>query len=248
MAGNQEDLLLRRLEDGIRTARGRPAFLGFLDESQRAQLTQALARRREVPSLFWGGFPEAERVLLGLFPDYEEPGPAAFPLQAVTFTYRKEDQPGHRDFLGAMMGLGVQRDVIGDILVGEGRCVAFVKEEIAGYFVSGLSKIGRVGVKTSLGAEEPLPVGHTFREIRGVAASARLDCLTAVFCRTSREKASAMVAMGLVQLNHRETLSPSARVEEGDVLSVRGQGKFIIDRLGPLTQKGRLSVQGRKYQ
>ncbi len=248
MAGSQQDLLLRKLEDGLRRARGRPAFLGFLDESQQAELKRALSRRREAKSLFWGGFPEAERAMLGLFPDYMEPDPAMFPIEAVTFTYRKEDSPGHRDFLGAMMGLGVERAVVGDILIEEGRCVAFVKEEMAGYFAGELTKIGRVGVKTALGAQEPLPVGHTFREIKGVAASARLDCLTAVVCRTSREKAAQMVITGLVQLNHTETLSPSARVQEGDVLSIRGEGKFIIDRLGPFTQKGRLSVQCRKYQ
>ncbi len=248
MAGQYDSLLLRKLEDGIRKARGRPAFLGFLDESQQAELKEALTYRRDASYLFWGGHEDAERVLLGLFPDYMEPDPGAFPLEAVTFTYRKEDKPGHRDFLGAMMGLGVERSVVGDILIGQGRCVAFVKEEMASYFAGELTKIGRIGVKASLGAQEPLPGGHTFLEIKGVAASARLDCLAAVVSRTSREKAASMVAMGLVQLNHRETLSPSARVAEGDILSIRGQGKFIIDRLGPFTQKGRLSVQCRKYQ
>jgi len=248
MAGKPDGLLLRKLEDGIRQARGRPAFLGFLDESQRAELTEALTHRRGANYAFWGGFDQAERVMLGLFPDYMEPSPAAFPIEALTFTYRREDRPGHRDFLGAMMGLGVERDVIGDILIGEGRCVAFVRGEMARYFADGLRKIGRVGVKASLGAAEPLPGGHTFIEIKGAAASARLDCLAALAARTSREKAAAMVRMGLVQLNHREMLDPSARVAEGDVLSIRGRGKFIIDRLGPLTQKGRLSVQCRKYQ
>lgn len=243
-----DSLLLRKLEDGIRQARGRPVFLGFLDEGQQAGLAEALSRRREAGWCFWGGHEEAERAMLGLFPDYMDPGPGAFPIEAVTFTYRKEDKPGHRDFLGAMMGLGVERGVIGDILIGQGRCVAFVKEELAGYFAEGLTKIGRVGVKALVGAQEPLPGGHTFTEIRGAAASARLDCLTAIAARTSREKAGNMVAMGLVQLNHRETLSPSARVAEGDILSIRGQGKFIIDRLGPLTRSGRLSVQCRKYQ
>lgn len=248
MAGGKDELLLRKLEDGLRKARGRPAFLGFLDESQQATLKEALTYRREAAPLFWGGFPGAQRAMLGLFPDYQDPDPSAFPLGAVTFTYRPEDKPGHRDFLGAMLALGVERSVIGDIRVGEGRSVAFVKEEMAAYFADNLKKIGRIGVKTALGAEEPLPGGPTFLEIKGVAASSRLDCLTAVMARTSREKASAMVQAGLVQLNHKETLSPSARVEAGDTLSIRGQGKFILDRLGPKTQKGRLSVQGRKYQ
>ena len=225
----------------MRKARGRPAYLGFLDEGGRAVLSEALSRRRDVSFAFWGGFPEAERAMLGLFPDYMEADAQAFPIKAVTFSFRPADKPGHRDFLGAMLGLGVERSVVGDILIGEGRCVAFVKAELA-------PKRGRVGVKARLGAEEPLPVGHTFKEIKGVAASSRLDCLTALAARISREKAASMVVLGLVQVNHREICSPSARVAEGDVLSIRGHGKYIIDRLGPLTQKGRLSVQCRKYE
>ncbi len=246
--GQDTDLLLRKMEDCFRSARGRPAFLGFLDEGSRAFLSQALSRRHDAPFAFWGGFPEAERAMLGVFPDYMEPEYGAFPIGAVTFSFRPSDKPGHRDFLGAMLGLGVERSVVGDILIGEGRCVAFVKAELAPYFAENLPKIGRVGVKARLGAEEPLPAGHTFKEIKGVAASSRLDCLTALAARTSREKAASMVALGQVQVNHQEVCSPSARVAEGDVLSIRGHGKYIIDRLGPVTQKGRLSVQCRKYE
>ena len=240
------DLLLRKLEDALRQARHRPSFLGFLDESQAAQCREALSRRKGGGWLFWGGHEDAERVMLGFFPDYMDPDPAAFPIAAVTLTYRKEDALRHRDFLGSFMGLGVERSVVGDILVGEGRCVAFVKEEMGRYFADTITKIGRVGVKAVLGAEGPLPGGRSYQDVAGVVASARLDCLTALLTRTSREKAAGMIGLGLVQQNHRENLSPAARVAEGDVLSVRGHGRFIIDRLGPKTQKGRLSVRCRK--
>lgn len=146
------------------------------------------------------------------------------------------------------MALGVERDVIGDILVGEGRCVAFFRQEMAPYFLDNIRKIGRVGVKAEEGAKEPLPVRREFKELSGVVASQRLDCLVAFLCKTSREKAAGLITAGLVMRNHRESLSPSQRTEEGDVLSIRGHGKFQIDRLGPLTSKGRLSVLCRKYQ
>lgn len=248
MAQVEKDLLLRKLEDCVRGARHRACFLGFLDESQAALCQEALSRRRDACWLFWGGHEEAERVLLGLFPDYQEPDRGAFPLEALTLTYRPADRLTHRDFLGAFMALGVERGVVGDILIGEGRCVAFVKRDMARYFADNVEKIGRVGVKAALGAEGPLPGGRTYKEISGVVASARLDCLTALVARTSREKAAGMIAAGLVRQNHRENLSPPARVAEGDILSVRGHGRFIVDKLGPLTSKGRLSVQCRKYQ
>lgn len=244
--GYGDDLLLRKLEDTAKGGRHRPSFLGFLDEAQAALCQEALSRRKGGGWLFWGGHEDAERVVLGFFPDYMEPDVAAFPIAAVSLSYRKEDALGQRDFLGAFMGLGIQRSVVGDILIGEGQCVAFVKEEMARYFIDNLAKIGRVGVKVSLGAGGPLPGGREYQEARGVVSSARLDCLTALAARTSREKAAGMIALGLVQLNHREAASPSARVVEGDTLSVRGYGRFLIDRLGPKTQKGRLSVQYRR--
>ena len=248
MAQDARDLLEARLRDHIRLSQRRPSFLGFLDESQCAACEDLLRRERGVQWLLWGGWPEGERKLLGLFPDYLEPEESLFPITPVTFTYRAGDKLTHRDFLGSFMALGVERDVIGDILVGEGRCVAFFRQEMAPYFLDNIRKIGRVGVKAEEGAKEPLPVRREFKELSGVVASQRLDCLVAFLCKTSREKAAGLITAGLVFLNHREALSVSQRVKEGDLLSVRKQGRFIIDELGPLTSKGRLVVKCRKFQ
>lgn len=248
MAQGGKDLLEAKLGDCIRLSQRRPSFLGFLDESQCAACEDRLRRQKGLQWLLWGGYPEAERKVLGLFPDYLEPDPELFPIVPVTFTYRAGDKLSHRDFLGSFMALGVERDVTGDILVGEGKCVAFFRQEMAPYFLDNIRKIGRVGVKAAEGAQDPLPIHREFKEIAGVVASPRLDCLVALLCRTSREKAAGLITAGLVQRNHRESLSVSEHTEEGDVLSIRGQGKFQIDRLGPLTSKGRLSISCRKYQ
>ena len=247
MAKDARDLLLAKLEDAVSLSKKRPAFLGFLTEEEAALCQDHLARREARP-LFWGGYPEAERKLLGLFPDYQEPEEGLFPLTALTFTYRERDSLSHRDFLGSIMALGVQREVVGDILVGKGRCVVFVRREMGDYFLHSLGKIGRVGVKVSLGVNGELPLEREYQPISGVVASDRLDCLVGLVCRVSREKAAGLIAAGLVTRNHREALSGSQRVEEGDRLTVRGTGKFIIDQLGPKTSKGRLSARCRKYK
>ena len=181
MAQDARDLLEAKLRDHIRLSQRRPSFLGFLDESQCAACEDLLRRERGVQWLLWGGWPEGERKLLGLFPDYLEPEESLFPITPVTFTYRAGDKLTHRDFLGSFMALGVERDVIGDILVGEGRCVAFFRQEMAPYFLDNIRKIGRVGVKAEEGAKEPLPVRREFKELSGVVASQRLDCLVAFF-------------------------------------------------------------------
>ena len=78
-------------------------------------------------------------------------------------------------------------------------------------------------------------------------ASARLDCAVAAALGTSREKASAIIRSGLVMLNHEETDSVSLAVGDGDIISIRGKGRFILDSVGPPTKKGRLKLAGRKY-
>ncbi len=245
--GEERELLAAKLRDCLKISLGRPCFLGFLDESEAAYCQDQLRRERG-GHLFWGGYEGAQRVIAGFFPDYLDPDPAAFPLSAVTLRYRPEDKLGHRDFLGSFMGLGVQRDVVGDILVGEGRTVAFVRAELCGFFINNVKKIGRVGVKIQAGWEEPLPEALHFKELGGVVASDRLDCLVGLLVHASRGKAAGLISAGQVLVNHREALELSRKVQEGDVVSVRGHGKFIIDRLGPLTGKGRLNVKCRKYQ
>ena len=86
--------------------------------------------------------------------------------------------------------------------------MAFLRREMAPYFLDNIRKIGRVGVKASLGAEEPLPVRREFQELSGVVASARLDCLVGLLCRTSREKAAGLITAGAVQRNPPGDLLP----------------------------------------
>ncbi len=248
MEKGSDALLFAKLKNGLALSQKRPYFLGFLDETEAALCGETLERTRDARWLLWGGYEEAERKVLGLFPDYLEASTESFPLVPVTFLFREEDTLSHRDFLGSFMALGVERSTIGDILVGKGCCVAFLRKEMEAYFLQNLRKIGRIGVRAVPGAEEPLPIVREFVERVGVIASPRLDCLVAFLCGTSREKAAGLITAGMVMRNHKEILSVSEHVCEGDKISVRKHGKFLIDRLGPLTAKGRLSIQCRKYK
>lgn len=244
---SHRELLIAKLQDRIRTAKRRPCYLGFLDESEAAFCRDYL-RGEYVGHVLWGGYEGAERVIAGFFPDYMEPHTDGFPITALTFIYRAEDRLGHRDFLGAFMQLGIERSVIGDILVSSGRTVAFVREEMGRYLSDNLQKVGRVGIKIEKGYQDPLPAIREYRDISGVVASDRLDCIAALLCRTSREKAARLIASGAVQVNHQEILAVDRRLQDHDIISIRGHGKFVLDSFGPLTGKGRLTVKCRKYQ
>jgi len=244
-----DDVLEARIRDAVRlcSSGGRARFVGFLDERQ-AVIAKRLSEKAGFNNfLLFGGYPQAERVYFGAFPEFLEPCPGDFPISALTVSFRVQDRLSHRDFLGALLHAGAERAAVGDILTEEGRCVLFCRKEMAPFFSTSLSKIGGVGVKISEGAAEPLPPAHRFEPFSDVVASARLDCLVASVAGLSREKASELIRSGLAMRNHEVDSSPDSEIHEGDLLSIRGKGRFLIDRLGPVTKKGRLGIAGRKY-
>lgn len=242
-------LLETRFRDLVRlcAAGGRVRFSSFLDEREALEARALVQREKNGNVLFWGGYSEAERVMLGVFPDFIRPDAAEFPIDPVTVAFRKCDRLTHRDFLGALLRTGIERSALGDLLVEEGRCVFFCRREISDFLLLQISKIGSTGVRILRGADEPLPEARRYQEWDAVIASARLDCAAAAVASASREKASAMIRSGLVQLNHETVVSPSEEVREGDTISVRGKGRFALDQIGPVTKKGRLVLRGRKY-
>lgn len=247
----QENTLLQaRLLDAVRLCERRfqPVFVGFLSEAEAFPAQAILRREGFFRYLLWGGFDGAERTVLGVFPEKMEPDPAVFPIAAFTARFRDCDELTHRDFLGALMGMGITRDSVGDLLIEPGRGVLFVREEMLSYVQVQLQKIGRVGVRLSPGFCEPLPGGLGFEPFQAFIASTRLDCAAAAALQLSRERTARLIEAGGVLLNGVPETSLSAPVKEGDRLSVRGRGRYLLDEVGPQTKKGRFRLSGRKYR
>lgn len=247
---SEDNLLRARVEDAVRLCeiRSCPRFVGFLDERRQMVARAVLHHCGGVAFRFWGGYEDAERTLLGIFPAYEEPDPALFPLVPLGFSYRREAKLNHRDFLGTLLSLGVRRETVGDIVCGQGLAVAYVLEELASHFAASIEKVGGEGVKVLFPYQGELPVGHSFEEKRDTVASPRLDAVLKVMMGSSREEAARRIGAGLVSVNHIPCLSAGAVLKEGDRVSVRGVGRFLVDTLGPPTKKGRLFVTVKKYR
>ena len=258
--GTGEDrLLLARVEDAARLCalKSVPRFVGFLDERQGAV---ALAAARRMPALaaarLYGGYPDAERTVLGFLPDWcEDPegeeAEALFPLCPVTCTWRADRAAkplSHRDFLGTLMSLGIKRESVGDILVGEGIAVLFLLRDVLPYVLTQLGKVGGAGIEAKEGRPAELPGASAFLEITDTVASPRLDAVTASLIKSSRGKAEELLAAGLVSLDGLPCDKPTRTVPEGAVIKIRGTGKFVIDALSDRTKKGRLMLRARKYQ
>lgn len=245
--------MLARMEDVFRCADAKsvPGFTGFLDERQQEMARQLAARQAFGNFLLYGGYDGAARRMLGAFPDYMDasgdPAPLFEPLLALTFRFRSEDVLTHRDFLGAFMNLGIKRETLGDILVGDGLAVIFLTQPVAALAMDELKKVGRVGVRCECGVPEVLPVEEHFEELRDTVSSMRLDCVVCALVNCSREKAAQFIRQGLVTHNYKVSDRASDSVEPGDKISVRGYGKFLVAQTGGLTKKGRIQLLCKKY-
>ena len=178
---DKDKLFISKLDDAAYLAqkRQKPYFFSFLSEAEQAIAGQYLKSISFDSFGFFGGYENSERKVLCL--DYYEDDPE-YPISALEFKFRPADKLTHRDFLGALMSLGIERETIGDILVEDGRCVVFVKSEIADYIKTQISKIGRAGVKVSDADIDSLPKGRGVEEKFAVVSSLRLDNIVAAVC------------------------------------------------------------------
>lgn len=245
---NSQDRLLDSKVGGAfeRAAYG-ARFVGFLDMHERGVALRCAGNYDDSGCryAFWGGYEGAERVFLGVFPPYEEPDTAQFPISAVNIVPRS-DGLTHRDYLGAILGLGIKREKLGDIIVSD-ECVVLAESVIAEYIVRNLSKVGSNGVRCTHRELAGIIRADCFSDIRTTVASVRLDCIVAALAKLSRGGSAELIGKGLVSVDCEIELQPSKTVNDGSAISVRGSGRYIVDRIGPVTRKGRYSFTARKY-
>ncbi len=237
-----EKLFAARVEDTVSLCErtDTPRYFGFLGAAQTAQAAEYL-KHRGVRVDFFGGYEGAERVFLACLPPWcQEPD---YPITAVTLKFREEDAVGHRDVLGALMGLGIVRESVGDILLEKGRAVVFLRRDMVQYVKEQLSTVGRVGVQLTEGFCEPLPSMGKMEAKTVTVSSLRLDCVVGALCAVSRGGATQLLQDAKVILNSVGVQKATKTVEQGDVLSVRGYGRFVIDSCERYSKKGRIVLE-----
>ena len=248
----EERLLLARALDKLELARdrGAPAHTGFLSPHERALIETGLIPAVGYPRhLFFGGFPEAERTICAFLPDWQEEDTwlAGCPLRALRCTWSGAALT-HRDFLGAILGLGLDREKVGDLLVGEGSCDVLVLEDVADFLLFHLDQAGRAHLKVSaIPLEEVNAPEVRVKAVRDTVSSLRLDAVAASGFSLARGKAAGLIASGKVQLNHQECLKPDRAVAQGDTISCRGLGKCVVKEVGGPSKKGRIMIELERY-
>lgn len=239
---DHDALLLTHMDDLARRAgKTGAAHSKFLTPAEATGVAQAFTNRRDAALTLDGGFAQAERcVAIFTQPDWGvcERGDV---LAGLRLRFRAQDVVRHQDVLGAVLGLGLTRDVLGDIVVTEGRAYTVCLASIADFIADELRKVGRVGVEIERIPVEELPEASVvLREKEVTVASPRLDAVLAAAWDWPRTRAAAMVEAGQVRLAHRECLTPSKPVQAGDIISAHGVGRFVVVREGGQSRKGRL--------
>lgn len=250
----EEQLLVRRVQDAAAGARyGGYRFLGFLDERGRT-LAEARLNKEDVFSAVWGGFAGAQRCYLGVG-GQQPPEPEDFPLAAVRITCWQPGHttptaqlPTHRDYLGALLGLGLKRECVGDILTDGASAVCFLDAKMVSLVMDELTGVGRFSVRVEhVDPAETADWQQKTEEVRINVPSLRADAVLASLLHLSRADAAALIVRGAVSLCHVPLTQQHASIQEGDTLSVRGYGRWRIAEIGGLSKKGRIWLTAEKF-
>ena len=225
-----------------------PSATVFLSPRER-QLAQAMLNAAGVRSgyLFDGGYEGAERTVLLFLPGWAEE-PAGDELVFLRASFHGGESLTHRDILGSLMGLGVVRERVGDILVSPHSADIVAAPPLREFFLREWDQAGRVKLTVTEIGREALCVPQTqVKVIRDTVSSLRLDAVTATAFSMSRGRAAELIAAGKVSLDHVPCLKGDKPVGEGAVITARGLGKAKLAGVGGLSKKGRTGITVERY-
>ena len=244
---DKEELFIKRIRELANMAYQRDitTFTDFLNLNERNILNGQNLHKLGVAVEGFGGYENAERQMVAFHPDalaftWEYPIDCIrLEPKAVKFS---EDLT-HRDYLGAILNLGVDRSVVGDILIEDHAASFFCLRRMTDFFLENLCRVRHTTVVASK-IKDPGDIPEPkLNLITGTCASVRLDSLIALAFGTSRSSIVHCIEEGLVFVNGRLITSNGYEPKEGDIISVRKKGRFIFDGVTRQTKKGRLGVR-----
>ena len=246
-----DKILLSRINDIFRLCEKYSCerFSPFLDGGEIAVIEDNMHFPYGFNTMYFGGFEGSERKMIGVFPEWSEADGALFPISVIRVKCTFSAELTHRDYLGSLLSLGIDRSKMGDIVVDTPQSAyCFVCSDIAKYICDNLHKIGNKGVTVEeIGLDEVKTVSHKFTRLELVCASMRADAVVGAITRLSRQKAAELIASGKVKINHRVIADNSKPVKENDLISIRGFGRFVMRGEGAKTRKDRLHISVDKY-
>ena len=263
----EEQIIYSHYEDMFHLAdrRGIPVYSNFAGLNE-INLAYRMLDEQHIPKeiqdsrvVLYGGYKDAERCIICFLPEilYEENETDSFPIVCIKIEPANKKFCGeltHRDYLGTVMGLGIEREQIGDIVIkkeGSDRNTYYVgyvfcKKSISD-LILGIERIKNTTVKTSLADGRELTLQQSYKEISGSVASLRVDSVVSVAVKTSRSKCLDIIREGKVYLNGRCCTENAKNISNNDIITVRGYGKFLIETSDSKTKKGKYHIIVKQY-
>lgn len=256
---NREEILkkIQKLDDRLFVSKildkaqkaqewGKVIHSDFADPYQQNLIGKLLTGRHETSYTLYGGYEGAERAVVILHPDFILPEDDELYCQFFKLLYihsKTREVLSHRDYLGSLMGLGIKREKIGDIIVHDVCCNVIVLSEVAEYVSYNLTNVGNARVSVEIKEIDEICVPEfKQKDVKATVASMRLDCISSAGFGISRGKAAELIRSERLNLNWETVDSPTKQVKEGDTISIRGKGRIVLEKITGNTRKGRIGI------
>lgn len=241
-----EKILAQKIKDKIEKVEKRnfPQVTDFLDPYQQRFVESYLKKLDNVTYITYGGYSGAERAKIAVMPKSWHA--EAVNLDMIFLDVRgnfKFREVSHRDFLGAILALGLKREKIGDLILEENAAKVVVDSSAASFIINNLKQVNNVSVTVKeISGDEIAVLPEKVKDIRGTVASLRLDAVASLGFGYSRSKIANVIKADQVKLNWQRANDPSTQVKKGDVISFRGRGRIILADVLGMSKKGRVRV------
>ncbi len=245
---SEEEVFVSRIEDIAEQAdrMSKVRFSSFLDIREQELALYAVRCVGNVSGELIGGYENALRKVIKISPSYLGDD-FELPYELLVIDYPKKSSLQHKDFLGSLMGLGIKREVLGDISLNDGKAYLWCLKSISNTIIRELVTVGRQSVSVSVGDIENADFSAATKDFSDTVSSLRLDCIVSSLINASREQSAKLIRSAQVLVNGREITETSKQIEQGSILSIRRHGKFILEEIGDTNKKGRIRIYCKKY-
>ncbi len=223
-----------------------PVYSNFYDQGFQAKI-QDIMKLYDVPYLFFGGNNQCERRILSIYPDYIRKDDLVWPICSLIF--KTTSVMNHRHVLGTLMSLGIRRELIGDINVGDDWVQVIIHKRIKDYLLTHFNEINHCKINCLVKEiDEILVFERQYKRINLIATSNRIDGILGKIWKHSRQNSLDFIKQKKVKINDNEITKRDYRIENDDLITLRGKGKARVINMDERTKKGNIRVLVDLYQ
>ncbi|WFD09126.1 RNA-binding protein [Tepidibacter hydrothermalis] len=222
-------------------------YTDFLNPYELKNCIAVLNSIDDIKYSVYGGYSGSERNVIYIYPYYVSEEDIDSPISALMIEGNfKFKEVSHKDYLGSILGLGIKREKIGDILIHTNFCQVVVQNDIKDYIFLNMTKVARNNISVKeISISDIKKVDMNYKEIGFTVSSNRIDCIISSIHNISRQDANKIISSNRVYVDYEPINNISKKIEKNSLISVRGKGRCIISDIGDINKKGRLRIKAK---